>query len=55
MSEYTDITITCKDCGKDFVFTASGQAFFAEKGYTQPVRCKSCREKRKAEKEGGQR
>lgn len=51
---YEDKTITCKDCGKDFVFTASGQKFFEEKGYTAPVRCKSCREARKARIEGGQ-
>lgn len=46
---YTDETITCKDCGTSFVFTAGEQAFYAEKGFTQkPVRCKSCREARKA-------
>lgn len=46
---YTDETITCKDCGASFVFTAGEQAFYAEKGFTQkPVRCKACREARKA-------
>ncbi|MEO8247062.1 MAG: zinc-ribbon domain containing protein, partial [Chloroflexota bacterium] len=30
---YTDQVITCADCGIDFVFSASEQAFFAEKGF----------------------
>ena len=30
---YQDKTLKCRDCGQDFVFTASEQAFFAEKGF----------------------
>ena len=30
---YQDETLTCRDCGKEFVFTASEQAFYAEKGF----------------------
>jgi len=26
-----DITLTCKDCGAEFVFTAGEQQFYAEK------------------------
>ncbi len=45
---YEDITITCKDCGTEFVFTAGEQQFYAEKGFTnQPVRCLACRKARK--------
>ena len=45
---YQDITLTCKDCGKDFVFTAGEQEFYAEKGFqNQPQRCKDCRQARK--------
>ena len=45
---YTDKTLVCKDCGREFVFTASEQEFFAEKGFTnEPQRCKSCRDARK--------
>ncbi len=45
---YTDKTLVCKDCGQEFVFTASEQEFFAEKGFTnEPQRCKSCRDARK--------
>jgi CRISPR-associated protein Cmr6 len=42
-----DRTIKCKDCGKDFTFTARDQSFFKEKGYNDPVRCKECRDKKK--------
>lgn len=39
-----DKTLTCKDCGKDFVFTASEQDFYKEKGFeNEPQRCKECR------------
>ncbi|HEY1074881.1 MAG TPA: zinc-ribbon domain-containing protein [Patescibacteria group bacterium] len=41
---YQDQTLTCRDCGKSFVFTARDQEFFAEKGFTNaPTRCKDCR------------
>ncbi|MBP2650429.1 MAG: CxxC-x17-CxxC domain containing protein [Firmicutes bacterium] len=43
-----DKTLTCRDCGAEFVFTASEQDFFAEKGFTnEPGRCPSCRAARK--------
>ncbi|HEX9369521.1 MAG TPA: zinc-ribbon domain containing protein [Roseiflexaceae bacterium] len=46
---YTDKTITCQDCGTDFVFTAGEQEFYAQKGFTnQPSRCPACRQQRKA-------
>lgn len=46
---YNDKTIVCKDCGQEFVFTASEQEFYAEKGFTnEPQRCKACRDARKA-------
>ncbi|MBO7393708.1 MAG: zinc-ribbon domain-containing protein [Abditibacteriota bacterium] len=48
-----DKIIKCKDCGQDFVFTVGEQEFFADKGFGEPVRCKSCREIRKAQKSGG--
>lgn len=45
---YNDKTLTCKDCGAEFVFTASEQEFYAEKGFTnEPQRCKACRNARK--------
>ena len=51
---YTDQVITCSDCGIDFVFSASEQAFFAEKGFASaPKRCASCRAQRRATGGGG--
>jgi len=50
MPEYQDQTISCKDCGTQFTFTAREQEFYAEKGLRNaPTRCKPCREKRKME------
>ncbi|HEY7525908.1 MAG TPA: zinc-ribbon domain containing protein [Candidatus Limnocylindria bacterium] len=46
---YTDQVINCSDCGIDFVFSASEQEFFAQKGFTSaPKRCPSCRAQRRA-------
>lgn len=46
---YTDKTLVCKECGREFTFTASEQEFYAEKGFTnEPQRCKDCRAARKS-------
>jgi len=46
---YADKTITCRDCGMDFVFTSGEQEFYAQKGFTnEPTRCSACRQARKA-------
>jgi CxxC-x17-CxxC domain-containing protein len=45
---YSDKTLTCADCGQEFVFTASEQDFYAQRGFTEPRRCASCRASRKA-------
>lgn len=51
---YTDKTLVCKDCGREFVFSASEQEFYAEKGFeNEPLRCRDCRAARKATR-GGQ-
>ena len=50
---YADKTLTCRDCGTQFVFTAGEQGFYAQKGFTnEPTRCPSCRQ---ARKQGGGR
>jgi CxxC-x17-CxxC domain-containing protein len=37
------------ECGTEFWFTASEQAFYAERGFTnEPKRCVACRQNRKA-------
>jgi len=43
-----DKTLTCSDCGMEFAFTEREQAFYAEKGFSEPRRCPSCRASRKA-------
>ena len=46
-----DKTLSCKDCGSDFVFTEGEQAFYVEKGFTnEPVRCPDCRRARKSQR-----
>src|SRR3982751_3944011 len=52
---YSDKSLTCADCGQEFVFTASEQDFYAQRGFTEPRRCPSCRASRKAARnsEGG--
>jgi CxxC-x17-CxxC domain-containing protein len=48
-----DKTLTCSDCGMEFAFTEREQAFYAEKGFSEPRRCPSCRASRKAARSGG--
>nr|WP_281742649.1 zinc-ribbon domain containing protein [Tepidanaerobacter syntrophicus] len=54
---FQDKTLVCKECGKEFVFTAGEQEFYAEKGFeNEPIRCKDCRDARKKKMNGnGQR
>lgn len=50
---YQDKTLTCKDCGQDFVFSANEQEFYASKGFeNEPGRCPSCRAARKQQRGG---
>ena len=50
---YTDQTLTCRDCGQSFAFTASEQDFYAQRGFSTPLRCPSCRAARKAQRDSG--
>ncbi len=48
--DFQDQTLTCKDCGKQFTWTASEQEFYQQKGFTNPpVRCADCRRLKKAQ------
>lgn len=48
---YEDKTLTCKDCGKEFTWTAGEQEFYTQKGFANsPTRCPECRKQRKDEK-----
>lgn len=57
--DFQDKTLICADCGKEFVWTASEQKFYKEKGFDNPP--KRCPEDRAAKKarmndtRGGQR
>ena len=52
---YQDETLTCRDCGREFVFSASEQAYFAERGFqNKPTRCLECRRARRANNAGTQ-
>ncbi|MDQ3167234.1 MAG: zinc-ribbon domain-containing protein, partial [Chloroflexota bacterium] len=46
----SDRTLTCRDCGEAFTFTAGEQAFYQERGFSEPQRCQSCRASRKAQR-----
>ena len=48
-----DKTLSCSDCNMEFEFSEREQAFYAEKGFTEPRRCPSCRASRKAARSGG--
>lgn len=53
---YTDRTLTCRDCGREFVFSAGEQEFYAQKGFlNDPVRCPECRRLRKKSRDAGNR
>ncbi|MDR1565422.1 MAG: zinc-ribbon domain containing protein [Oscillospiraceae bacterium] len=48
---FEDKTLTCKECGAEFIFTAGEQEFYASKGFeNEPQRCKNCRDQRKGAK-----
>jgi CxxC-x17-CxxC domain-containing protein len=49
----SDKTLTCRDCGQQFVFTAGEQAFYQERGFSEPQRCPNCRAARKAQRSSG--
>ena len=45
---YEDQNLICEDCGKEFVFSAGEQEFYAQKGLQNtPKRCPECRKAKK--------
>ncbi len=40
---FEDKMLTCKKCEKEFLWSASEQKFFKEKGFFRPSMCKECR------------
>ena len=50
-SAFQDQTLVCRDCGKQFVWTAGEQEFYKQKGFDNPPsRCPEDRAKKKTEK-----
>jgi len=49
-NQYQDKTVKCKECGCDFLITASEQNWYAEKEFSEPLRCPECREYRKKQR-----
>ena len=49
-----DKTLVCRDCGREFIFTAGEQEFYVQRGFqNEPSRCRECRDtKRSALGEG---
>ncbi len=53
MTTFADKSLTCVECGSEFVFTAGEQEFHAQKGFTnEPRRCPTCRSARRASRDG---
>ena len=51
---FRDKTLTCRDCGNQFVFTAGEQEFYQSRGLlNEPGRCPECRATRKAQRSTG--
>ena len=48
-----DKILTCADCGQEFTFTASEQQFYADRGFSDPRRCRNCRAARKSQMSSG--
>lgn len=46
---FADKTLTCRDCGAEFIFTAGEQEFYQSRGLqNEPSRCPSCRSARRS-------
>jgi len=51
---YADRTLTCVDCGVEFIHSAADQEYYAQKGFaSDPKRCASCRASRRASRDAG--
>ena len=48
---FEDRVLVCKDCGKEFVFSAGEQEFYAQNDFkNDPARCPACRKARKQQR-----
>ena len=47
---FSDRTLTCSECGTDYIFTAGEQEYYADRGFrNEPKRCHACRVVRRAD------
>lgn len=45
---FADKTLTCRECGAEFAFTAGEQEFYQSRGLlNEPARCPACRSARR--------
>lgn len=50
---FVDKTLACRDCNKQFTFTAGEQEFYAQKGLqNEPRRCPECRSAKRQSSSG---
>ena len=47
VEELKPIKLICRDCKIPFTFTVWEQKMFGQKGWAQPIRCITCRQRRK--------
>lgn len=45
---FGDKTLTCVECNASFAFSADDQRYHLERGFSDPKRCPSCRQARRA-------
>ena len=51
---FSDRTLQCRDCGRDFLFTAGEQEFYQTRGLqNEPRRCPECRAARRTTEGNG--
>lgn len=50
-----DKDLNCSACGVTFTFTEAEQDFYASKGFSEPRKCKPCRDAAKQARGGGGR
>lgn len=49
-STLPDKTLHCRDCSCDFVLTGGEQDWYKAQDFKEPLRCKACRQRKKAAK-----
>jgi hypothetical protein len=46
---FEDRELNCVDCGSPFTWAGGEQAFYQKQGFSEPKRCKRCREAKRAQ------